>query len=104
MSDNLDASLDANLDAFDATDRPIIRRTEVYPGVEQVEYADGGILWRGIGVPSGVNGTYRIGAVQQGLAPPTPGVVTDAPTPKLRIPLLMALLALCMVPAEDYRW
>lgn len=77
MSDNLDASLDANLDAFDATDRPIIRRTEVYPGVEQIEYADGGILWRGIGVPSGVNGTYRIGAVQPGLAPIPPDVAIE---------------------------
>ena len=42
-----------------------------YPGVVRTEYADGSVKWHNPSVPQDVNGTYRVGEVQAGLAPIT---------------------------------
>lgn len=42
-----------------------------YPGVVRTEYHDGSVEWHNPSVPWDANGTYRVGAVQSGLAPMT---------------------------------
>ena len=76
-----DTALECALARMPDDDSEVLRRTVIYPGVEQIEYADGRILIRGIGVPRN-NGTYRIGAVSEGLAPIPPGAVVERVEPE----------------------